>query len=140
VTDEEKAVIQHRLARAREAFQEAELLLNTGHVNTCVSRLYYACYYAVSALLLTRGISAGKHSQVRALLHQQFVKGGILSRDMGRHFDRLFDSRQKSDYADFAAFNADDVAAWTVETRAFVADVDALVQRWLHEPADGNCQ
>jgi len=138
VTGEERAVIEHRLARAREALEEAQLLVNAGHLNTCVSRLYYACYYAVSALLLANGISASKHSQVRALLHQQFVKRGDLSHDKGRHFDRLFDSRQKSDYADFAAFNADDVAAWTVETRAFVADVHALVQRLLQEPSESS--
>ncbi len=126
---EERAVIDYRLARAREGIEEARLLLDAGHVNACVSRLYYACYYAVSAVLLSQGKSASRHSRVRALLHQEFVKPGRISLSMGRHFDRLFDSRQKGDYADFAQFRAEDVSGWLEETRSFVGEVEDLLGR-----------
>jgi hypothetical protein len=127
VTGEERAVIEYRLARAREALAEAKVLLNSGHVNTYVNRLYYACYYAASALLLSEGVATTRHSQLRSLLHQRFVKPGTVSGEMGRHFDRLFDSRQKGDYADFTRFAAEDVAPWLDETRAFVEHVQRLL-------------
>jgi hypothetical protein len=46
-------LVGYRLQRARETVEEARVLLETDHANACVNRLYYACFYAVSALLLT---------------------------------------------------------------------------------------
>jgi uncharacterized protein len=54
MTPETRILVQYRLDRAREALAEAVLLLDSGHANTGVNRLYYACFYAVSALLLTK--------------------------------------------------------------------------------------
>jgi len=44
---------------------------------------------------------------VRALFHQNFVKYGVVSREMGELYDKLFDTRQKGDYADLVRFNLD---------------------------------
>lgn len=38
---EQIELICYRLERARESMDEARLLLNNGHLNTCVNRLYY---------------------------------------------------------------------------------------------------
>jgi hypothetical protein len=56
VNEQTKALVAHRLERARETLDEARLLLSAGHGNATVNRLYYACFYAVSALLLADGI------------------------------------------------------------------------------------
>ena len=44
-------LVRYRLARAHESLAEARLLLANDHVRTAVNRAYYACFYAVSALL-----------------------------------------------------------------------------------------
>jgi len=51
VNEELKDLIQYRIARAKEAIEEARVLAGAGHWNGSVNRLYYACFYAVSALL-----------------------------------------------------------------------------------------
>ena len=53
-------LVRYRLARATESLAEAKLLLTNDHVRTAVNRLYYACFYAASALLLTEGHSSPK--------------------------------------------------------------------------------
>lgn len=58
MTPETRMLVQYRLDRSREALAEAVLLLDSGHANTGVNRLYYACFYAGSALLLTQGLTA----------------------------------------------------------------------------------
>jgi len=42
------SLIQYRVDRALESIEEAKLLLENGHLNSSVNRLYYACFYAVS--------------------------------------------------------------------------------------------
>ena len=130
MTAETRTLVRYRLDRAREALEEAALLLEKGYTNTCVSRLYYACFYAVSALLLARGLSSARHSGIRALFHQYIVKPGVVNVPLGQLYDRLFDNRQKGDYADLVRFTIDDVQPWVEEARTFV---DAVAAHILQE-------
>ena len=120
------------MERAREALAEAGLLLDAGHLNTCVNRLYYACFYAVSGLLLTEGQSSAKHSGVRALFDTNWVKSGRVPKDAGRFYHRLFDLRQKGDYADLTTFPPDDVRKWQESAAHFVETISAVVEGRIH--------
>ncbi|MBI5102992.1 MAG: HEPN domain-containing protein [Nitrospirae bacterium] len=132
MTDAQKALIVYRLARANECLDEARLLMEKGHANTFVNRLYYACFYAVSALLLLREASSAKHSGTRSLFHQMFVKTGSIDIEKGQLYDRLFDNRQKADYADFIKFNLEDVHGWLEEAEQFVYLIEAFVDKELN--------
>ena len=133
MTDETRILAGYRLQRAEEALKEAELLFGGGHVNTFVNRLYYACFYAVSALLLLEAKSSSKHSGVRALFHQRFVRTGVFSKDMGQLYDRLFDNRQKADYADLVAFEKSDVEPWLSQAQEFVEIVSAEAKNKMND-------
>lgn len=67
MTPEQGELVQYRLARAKGSLDEARLLLANGHACTAVTRIYYVCFYALSALLLTEGKSSPKHSGIRGL-------------------------------------------------------------------------
>ena len=120
-------LINYRLERARESLEEAKLLFDRGHTNTYVNRLYYACFYAVSALLLTRGLSSAKHSGIRSFFHQNFVKTGRLDKSLGQIYDKLYDNRQKSDYADLINFEAHEVNDWYDEAEKIVQKIQNLI-------------
>ncbi len=98
-------LVRYRLTRAHESLAEARLLLTNDHVRTAVNRVYYACFYAVSALLLAEGHSSPRHSGIRALFDQHWIVPERLPKSMGRFYRRLFDSRQKGDYADLVTFD-----------------------------------
>ena len=53
-----KDLVLYRMARAQETLEDARILANAGRWNVCVNRLYYACFYAVSALLAGDGLSS----------------------------------------------------------------------------------
>jgi uncharacterized protein (UPF0332 family) len=127
MTSEETALVRYRLERAREAIDEARLLFETGHLHTYVNRLYYACFYAVSALLLTQGLSTGKHTQVRSLLHKDFIRTGKIPVEHGQFFNLLFNNRQKGDYSDLVVFQADQVEPWLEQTIRFMDCVAGLI-------------
>ena len=114
------AIIRFRLGRAREALEEASLLADTGHWNACVNRLYYSCFYAVSALLAVEALSASKHTGVRSLFHQRCVRTGRFPRELGALYDDLFETRQEGDYVDFVELREADVRPWIDQARDFV--------------------
>jgi len=129
--DETRTLISYRLERARESLEEADILLKRGHSNTFVNRLYYACFYAVSALLLTKGVSSAKHSGMRSLFHQNFIKSGLIDTELGQLYDRLFDNRQKGDYADLIHFDPKEVCEWYGEAQEFVNKIEYVVNMEL---------
>jgi uncharacterized protein (UPF0332 family) len=81
--------------------------------------------------LLTEGYSSPKHSGVRALFDQHWIAPGRLPKDMGRLDRRLFDARQKGDYADLVSFDPTEVRSWVDEVGAFVEQIGRSVESFL---------
>jgi len=122
-----EALAAYRLKRARDALVEAEAMVNIGHPNACVNRLYYACFYAASALLISRGLSSSKHSGVRSLFSQHFVKTGVVPKELGDVYNELFDKRHVSDYEDFFLVQAETLPDLTDRASQFVDAVSAII-------------
>ena len=104
-------------------------MADRAHWNTCMNRLYYACFYAATALLADQGLASSKHAGARSLLHQHFVKMGKLPVDMGRLYDQLLEARNEADYVDFVTLKAEDVRPWIPGARQFVGHVERLLVR-----------
>ncbi len=63
--------------------------------------MYYACFYAVGALLAKHKIEVNSHQGVRQNFGKNFVKTGKFDNRLAKHFTELFDKRHKGDYNDF---------------------------------------
>jgi len=126
---EVRILLKYRIERAWESFEEAGILLEQGYTNTFVNRLYYACFYAVSSLLLSKGVFSAKHSGIRSLFHQNFVKAGIVDTELAQLYDKLFDNRQKADYVDLFRFNFEEVRCWYDEVKKFVEIIEGIVKK-----------
>ena len=61
---EKNYIVLYRINRAKEVLLEVEFQIQNQKWNTAVNRLYYACYYAVIALLASGEINAKTHSGV----------------------------------------------------------------------------
>lgn len=94
-------LIQYRLKRAKDTLSEVNDLLRLGFYQTSVNRLYYACYYAVSALLVLNDIQTRTHSGVRQMFGKFFIQAGLISKELGKYYSTLFEKRITGDYDDF---------------------------------------
>ena len=90
--------VKSLLERSRRYLKSAELLLEEGDYESSVSRTYYAMFYSVEALLLTRGLSFSSHRGVISAFGEYFIKTGLFPREMGRELNRAFEKRQLGDY------------------------------------------
>jgi uncharacterized protein (UPF0332 family) len=50
-------LVLYRINRAKKTLEEATLLIDNKMFNTSVNRIYYSCFYAVTALLAARHTS-----------------------------------------------------------------------------------
>ncbi len=115
--EEIEAVVAYRKEKAYNTLKEAEDMIDTKHWNLAIQRLYYACFYMASALLMSRGINARTHNGVVGQLGQNFVSKGFLTKDEGRLYSRLLQNRITGDYNDFFDFTREDVAPLLEPTR-----------------------
>ena len=122
-------LVSYRLRRARETLADARILADADRWNPCVNRLYYACFYAVSALLIQEGLSSTKHTGLRSLFNRHFVKTNKVPKDKARIFNDLFERRQEGDYVDFVSFEESQVLPWLPEAEAFVKNLADLIEK-----------
>jgi len=91
-----KDLLNYRISRADESIDEARMLAASGHWNASVNRLYYACFYAVAALLIKNDLSSVKHSGIRSLFNRHYVKTGIIPKKIALIYNFLFEEDRKA--------------------------------------------
>jgi uncharacterized protein (UPF0332 family) len=128
-------VVTYWTDKAVEALASAESEHAAGRQSFAVNRAYYACFYALSSVLLGEDLRFVKHSGVRAALHRSLVKTGRLEARWGRFYDRLFENRQRGDYQELVTFEAEQVAEIVSQARGFVAEMRRFLSETPAPPA-----
>ncbi len=129
MNEEQEKVVEHRLKKAHETLISAKLLLDADQRISAVNRLYYACFYAVTALLETRGLASSKHSGILSLFNKHFVKSGTIRSESGTFYKHLYHKRHEGDYTDFAEFTHERVSEMYASAASFIAEISRLVEK-----------
>jgi uncharacterized protein (UPF0332 family) len=120
--------IKYRLEKADDSFSDARLLFLNRRWNACVNRLYYSCFYITIALLVKNGIETTTHDGVRNQLGLNFVKSGIIDKQLGKFYSKIFDYRLKGDYGDWFDFDEQLVAPLLPEAEKYLTTIKALLK------------
>jgi uncharacterized protein (UPF0332 family) len=95
--------------------------------NSTINRLYYACYYAISALLLNSDITATTHNGIKSIFSERFVRNNIIPKDLAKFYSQLFTWRQKGDYDDLFDFSQDKVLPYFEPVQRLIAAIDSII-------------
>lgn len=125
--DERKTLASLRVERANKTFADAKAIVEAGMWNAAANRFYYACYYMVTALLISKGYETGTHSGVITLFGLHFVKEGLVPEEMGRFYSKLFELRQTSDYADWVYLKEEDVVPLVPKIEEFLKALQSII-------------
>jgi uncharacterized protein (UPF0332 family) len=129
----EKDLIDYRREKAAETLENARVSLEKKHLFSAVNRVYYALFYEISALLKTKNLSSPKHSGIRALFNQHFVKTGIVEVEIGKFYSDMFVFRQKGDYEDFIYFKENDVEEWILKAEKYIVMLEKYIEKEMIE-------
>ena len=96
--EERKSLVIFQMEKAHITLKQAE-----GNVTLCfwevvANRLYYACFHAVSALLIEYGYACKSHEGLVNLFGMHFVRTGLVDIELGRLLSQLQSMREKGDY------------------------------------------
>jgi uncharacterized protein (UPF0332 family) len=127
--EERQELVKYRITKARETFNEVDLHVENKLWNTAVNRLYYACYYAVIALLIDKDIHAQTHSGVRQMFGLHFVKSGLIDKESGKFYTDIFDMRLTGDYDDYIDFEKEDVLDLIGPANELISKIELLLSK-----------
>ena len=119
--------LRYRIEKSKEALTDAVFLSENKSWNACINRLYYSCYYMVSALCLKKEIPVQTHSGLKRQFGLSFVKTGIVTVENGKLFSDLMDWRQKGDYGDMFDFDQETVEPLLNQVKGFIDSIEIII-------------
>lgn len=108
-----RTLTQNALAAARDN-------IDRGHWRTAYNRLYYACFYAVEALLVQHGYTPQTHSGVKTLFNNHFIRTGIVDQELSSFYGKLMETRLDSDYDVSFEPDPEQLRAWLPKAEEFI--------------------
>ena len=123
------------LARAREALDDAKLLLERGRGSGAASRAYYATFHAARAALEAVAsidpMQIKTHEGIRRMFDMHVVRGRLIDRATATLLKDVNSTRIRADYA-ISALDAPDAAEAVRDAETFVAACAAIAEG--HKP------
>jgi len=129
--EERKNIVRYRLKKAHDTFAEVPVQMANKFFTTAANRLYYACYYAASALLINDGYQAHTHSGVKTLLGLHYVNNNLIEKSLGKMYRQVFNLRQTGDYEDWINFDQNDLEPFIEPAAKFIAEIEHLIEKTL---------
>ncbi len=137
LTDKERTdIVHYRINNAQSTLDEVNVHIQNRFYNTAANRMYYACYYAASALLIANGIITKSHDGVKQMFGLHFIKTGVLPMHLSSIYSTLFKRRLSGDYDDMFDNSLESVTELYPKAQEFIAAVKEKVDQWLTENAE----
>ncbi|MDF9829068.1 HEPN domain-containing protein [Parabacteroides sp. PF5-6] len=127
--EDREAIVSYRIENAHKELKALQILIDNELWNNAMSRLYYACFYAVSALLISYGIETQTHRGVRSMLALHFIKDGKIAVEWNIFYTRLLENRHIGDYEDFFDFDKSTVMEAYQKAIEFIEIIEPLIKK-----------
>ena len=124
--------VVYRLNRAKQSLQVAEKVLQDGFIEDAINRIYYAIYYAVSALVYTKNFHPKTHLGMKALFNKEFVKNNLITDKQAQIYSTIFAKRFEADYEDFFAIESNAVHQHLAEAKKFIFLIEQTINNSPH--------
>ena len=130
LTEEERAiVVAYRIDKAHRMLDQVNNILPMKYWDTLANRLYYAAYYAVTALLIQNGIQVQTHQGVKRMFGYHYVVPGKIDAKYASLYGRLFSMRQTGDYDDNFDLTEDDIIPLVKPTEEMVSIITTMISQ-----------
>jgi uncharacterized protein (UPF0332 family) len=124
-------LIKYRTDKAIETAGEAELAFKHNKLRLAENRIYYAIFYIVHALSITKGFSTSKHTTLKGWFNKEFIFTGKIDQKFYKIYNRAFDKRQEGDYDDFVTFEKEEVREDLKNMKLFLEELKNFINNTI---------
>ncbi len=121
-------LIKYRLNRASETLEEAKISIENKRYLLAANRIYYAIFYAVSALAIKHEFRTSKHAKLISWFNKNFVKTEKIEKRLGKFYMDAFEMRQESDYEDFVVIDKKSIDEKLELASEFIDKIKQLIK------------
>ncbi len=123
--------IKLKISKALAILPEVKVLMENEFYTTAISRLYYSCFHATKALLLTKDLMPKTHKGTSSILHEHFVKSGLFDNIKAAFFDNLMNERIEDDYNDYMITNQEQIIHFIEPGKDYVEYISKLIDAYF---------
>ncbi len=117
-------LIKLTLEKSDLAIKAAKDNINLDNLETAQNRIYYAIFYAVSALAYENDFITSKHKQLMGWFNKKFIhENKIFGENMFDIYKNSFSNRLKGDYEILFLTNKEDMVKSIEEAAFFVEEI-----------------
>jgi uncharacterized protein (UPF0332 family) len=127
--EERTTLVALELKKARETYEDINILIGANRLNGAANRMYYAVFHAVCALLIHDGHQVNTHKGSHALFSLHYIKTGILPKEYGLLYNQLQTMREESDYNCAYDVEIDELKQRLEPARRLIEDIEKLVNK-----------
>ena len=124
---ERKELVAYRMKTSHELLQEIPFYIEKEFWNSATNRMYYACFHAVSALLIQNNHRVSSHKGARILFGQHFVTTGLIKPLLANAYSELFQNRHSGDYTDYFDNTEESVMYLFPLAQELVQNINSLI-------------
>ncbi len=125
--DENKILLGNWLNKSDTALDDTKKNIEINSLETAQNRLYYAIFYAVSALAKSEGFITAKHGQLLGWFNQNYVNTNKIDKNIAKIYRLSFENRQKSDYTFFYIPKKEKLEQDVLEASIFIAEIKKIL-------------
>ena len=118
--------IQLKMGKAKESLLIASSMILDKHFSFAINRIYYAVFYAVSALIYTKKLYPKSHTGLKTLFNREFILPGLIKHDYEKFYSAIFAKRMEADYADIFEISSDNVKEYYNEAKFYFLTEEML--------------
>ncbi len=125
---EKKILIKNWLKKSATALKDAQKNIDIKSYETAQNRLYYAIFYAVSALAKSENYATAKHAQLLGWFNFNYIKTNKVNREIAAVYRIAFENRQKSDYTISYIINKKELQQDIYKAQSFISEVKKILK------------
>lgn len=122
----QQVIVDYWMDKASADLESANDNFNSGRYSNAIRDAYFACFHAFSSILFKEGKRFSKHKEVRSALHRDYIRNNRIAVSWGKHYDWLFDNRQKADYRPLVQFDHELVKEILEKSAEFFTEIKKL--------------
>ncbi len=96
-------------SQAEDSLQAARTLKSNGLNKSAVNHCYYAYFWIVRGLFLSKDIFTKTHTGVHSKFSEMFIATNLIPQKYGQYLAKLFRERQVADYELHGDFSEEDI-------------------------------